>query len=205
MHSPFPHCVLSAESHSLSAKGNFLTNFIEVQARLSVFPLTIKNTLWNVSAPWEMWLSRAPVVPMHFYVFRGSREPTTGVCMSLCFIPPLLIPKYYSVNNEQQIIFSFTSQTCWGDEIPLLCVYMCPKLLSVERNLINYVVGLDVVPMQCSNAGSKSLCECVCVWKRAEEEGREKGEFIHRLIMDYMPLAKHKLGGKCSILPNIMK
>lgn len=43
--------------------------------------------------------------------------------MSFCFIPLLLILGFCTINNEKQIIFFFTSQTCWGDEIPLLCVY----------------------------------------------------------------------------------
>lgn len=45
---------------------------------------------------------------LYVYVFHRSQDQTNGLYMSLYFIPLLLIPGFCSINNEQQIIFSFT-------------------------------------------------------------------------------------------------
>lgn len=92
---------------------------------MSAFQLLIKPTLWYVTTHCEMGSRCAHDAPMYlyfFYVFNRSRDQTARRYVSLCFIAPHIILCFGSINNEQQIIFYFSSQTCWGDEIPLLCV-----------------------------------------------------------------------------------
>lgn len=103
-----PCCVITKALHkdiqfcffptNRAAEEIFCINFIEVQTPASVFPLIIKNTLWNVIILCTSCLDVQEQRSNQWAVFVLILQPSSQHPFGFC-----------NINNEQRIVFSFTS------------------------------------------------------------------------------------------------